>query len=1464
MPQYSLSPDRLFDRPWRPGHPFRPKLGRFRRVGMVLLLAVLCAVIFTYGRLTDSERVRHMAEGYLSDLIGCRVKVGGATLSVFEGLRLDDVRVYVDDDPTLSGASRDGDGSTRPSSTTARSPHAAPDAEVFSARTFVIRYDYRSMLRGQLEATQIIAEKPHVLLTRDARRGSWNFRRIDPTRRARPGPTTTRPSMPHRVPELLLRSARVELSELRDGTRARLGYLAIDGQLTPEPTGERCDFVLQSRGVSDAVGALISGWVQLDTGQAFAEVRQLEFGGDLQSLLFEGPREWWARHELNGRVDTLKLDYVPGRGDEPARFSVSTALTDVNLAFPPEELMSGAEVRRRENTRGAVETIRSVCAIAGFPPPPAPGVPDHGERDVARSPGLAANDARSPDAAPIIPVSLAGSPAARSPAVSREPPPVDDEPPPAPPPPPVVGADRLTEFLVSRPLRLRHVAGSLAFDEAGVTIEGIQGRLEQNAFKITGHVDGYSPDAPIAMRITSAEGKDLIIPPDPKYVWSLPRDIRDIYQGLHPQGACRLRFDLTRRDEGGPLDCEGAVEIVDGSFLLKEFPYPLREVSGEVRFGRDRQNGWNWVSLRNIRGKGVAGGPNQNSAVTVDGWIGPIGPGVPDAGFNIRVVADDITSEPALVAALDPDVRQALRLFDAPGKGEYPQFRGRVVCDVVRPIGQDQRFTYNTDIHLTDAAGIMAGFPYPLRHVAGDLKVRDGYVDVVGVTMKRSNATMNVDGRVAFASPEEWTRARAAAARATPVPGAPRPSDDATPPRTDLRVVVRALPVDDDLLASLPADQRDWVRRMGVNGRIDVDGELTSRSAPAPVASASAASALGALASDAAPDDEPPINYDLWITLKDGTVRPQGGAFVAADVLGRLHLTPDYLQIVDVRGRRGAAELGGAGLITWPGGKSNVVLSAWAKNLLLEKALYDVLPEAAQQSWDEVQPLGTIDATVTYATPREGSGLAGTARRQGAAAPIVGGPVTGVIAVDLTRDPTFDAVGIGPVATLAPPEVPPGLHAKLRPRDLSVTLRTVPYRLDRVAGTIAVSPGMVRLKDVTGRHGKAALAVSGTGTTDDRPVWNLAVSGQNLLVDDELHRALPPSLAAICDSLKLSGTLGFTLPRLLYRTGDDASPGVATPARGSAPATSTGPAVTQPASPPPGVEISGAIYLVDAKLDAGVQLEDVNGAINIAEATVRDGHLDALKGDVSLDSLSMAARPVRVLKAQMIKPSGKSELRLADLQARIAGGDLAGQVTLAFPDDGPSRYTLGLVVRNADVRELGWESDQKIAGRLTASLSLEGSWDKVSERRGRGDVVVAGKDMYHIPLLLGLLQVTNLALPISAPFERGVARYSVEGQRVVFEHVELRSNNMLMSGDGNLDFGTRQVNMTFVTDNPGGFQVPFLQDLWRGAQHELLRIHVRGSIQEPKVQTSTMGTFTTTVDEVFKGEKGDTQRKGRK
>src|SRR5207253_2260636 len=86
------------------------------------------------------------------------------------------------------------------------------------------------------------------------------------------------------------------------------------------------------------------------------------------------------------------------------------------------------------------------------------------------------------------------------------------------------------------------------------------------------------------------------------------------------------------------------------------------KVSGQVGFGKDPVNGLTWVSLHDVRGRGAAGGPNQDGTITVNGWLGPIGPGLPPPGLCFRVRGDDVASEPLLMAAFDPDVRTALAL----------------------------------------------------------------------------------------------------------------------------------------------------------------------------------------------------------------------------------------------------------------------------------------------------------------------------------------------------------------------------------------------------------------------------------------------------------------------------------------------------------------------------------------------------------------------------------------------------------------------------------------------------------------------------------------------------------------------------------------------------------------------------------------------------------------------------------
>ena len=155
----------LFDRSWRPRHPLPPAVVGFRRRVMPLVLLFLLAIIGGYVYVTNSDRVRHWAGESLSQLLGGKVEIQRAELSIFEGLRLDGVSLSVDD----------GHGQR---------------STLFSAKTFLVHHNPAALLAGRLQVTQIIAIEPTVNLAEDPLTHQWNFQLLHQRQ-----PAASRPPM---------------------------------------------------------------------------------------------------------------------------------------------------------------------------------------------------------------------------------------------------------------------------------------------------------------------------------------------------------------------------------------------------------------------------------------------------------------------------------------------------------------------------------------------------------------------------------------------------------------------------------------------------------------------------------------------------------------------------------------------------------------------------------------------------------------------------------------------------------------------------------------------------------------------------------------------------------------------------------------------------------------------------------------------------------------------------------------------------------------------------------------------------------------------------------------------------------------------------------------------------------------------------------------------------------------------
>ena len=156
---------------------------------------------------------------------------------------------------------------------------------------------------------------------------------------------------------------------------------------------------------------------------------------------------------------------------------------------------------------------------------------------------------------------------------------------------------------------------------------------------------------------------------------------------------------------------------------------------------------------------------------------------------------------------------------------------------------------------------------------------------------------------------------------------------------------------------------------------------------------------------------------------------------------------------------------------------------------------------------------------------------------------------------------------------------------------------------------------------------------------------------------------------------------------------------------------------------------------------------------------------------------------------------------------------MAGQFDCMLADAGPSRYAVTLVLRNADVKQLTGDAAPDLRGRLSASLALEGAFNDTASRRGRGDVFGQRRADVSHPADPRVASDHEPGAADHVAVQRGHRRYIVDGNRVTFETIELRAKDMLMQGSGHLDFGTKQVRLTFVTDNTTWPKLPIIGDL---------------------------------------------------
>jgi len=319
-------------------------------------------------------------------------------------------------------------------------------------------------------------------------------------------------------------------------------------------------------------------------------------------------------------------------------------------------------------------------------------------------------------------------------------------------------------------LDLLNVCGRLTFDERGVSLSEITGRIRQAGaatFQMEGRYDGYEPDSPFAVDIHI---KAMELPRSISAAGQLARTLRKLHEQYSPTG----RLDLAatfQRLTGGETRFTGTAALDGMTMTFKYFPYRLENVTGSIVFLPDR------AKLRDLtasRGK---------SRFTVGGYLDLND----DGAYDITVRGREVSLDEQLYRALPEKSRRVWRAFSPAGTAS-------AVVNVRRRAAGKQQHVDVTVVMDGRMSMKYSGFPYPLEGVTGQLHFVGDSVQIPRLDARNGSMRCTIRGSAAFLETDQ--------------------------PQVDLQIDAWRVPIDAQLASALGRSGG------GVLGWLDVSGTI--------------------------------------------------------------------------------------------------------------------------------------------------------------------------------------------------------------------------------------------------------------------------------------------------------------------------------------------------------------------------------------------------------------------------------------------------------------------------------------------------------------------------------------------------------------------------------------------------------------------------------------------------------------
>ena len=571
------------------------------------------------------------------------------------------------------------------------------------------------------------------------------------------------------------------------------------------------------------------------------------------------------------------------------------------------------------------------------------------------------------------------------------------------------------------------------------------------------------------------------------------------------------------------------------------------------------------------------------------------------------------------------------------------------------------------------------------------------------------------------------------------------------------------------------------------------------------------------------------------IDVVDLTMRHDSFPYTIEGVAGNVQSVNQSFQFQKFTGQSGIGRVACGG--TW-----NLVeglnVRYQCRDIQLDGRLRQALRPELKDVWDGFRPEGTVDS----------------------------------MTVDMKMPPASNEVELVVDAKLH------GEKNGVRTSNLTITPTWFPYKLNNLAGKLAVGHGKVTLREFQGQHDRTTVVCDGDGSYSDEG-WDMRLSNLlalSLKADGPLLRALPESLATPIEFMKFKGLLN--VHGTVTLAGQYRSPTMkyANNIGNQVPAQQTSTSFVQPAAaaqtvlpqaPMPRVSMGwdARFDMNQAELFLGIPLKNVFGMFELMGQF--DGENVECRGSVDLDSLTVydaqitqVRGPVwfdnyQALAGGLINQVSRSGPSSASITGKMYGGVV--KLDAAVSSDAQGRFLIQTSLADGDLEQLSNDlapSTENVEGHTFAALTMRGDATGTHTCRGNGQIHVRDAKIYELPPVVRLLKLFQVRRLNDVAFDSGDIFFDVSGENIDINRMEFNGDAISIIGNGQMNFD-HELDLNFYSVvGRNNVNIPLISDLYRRSSQKFMWINVGGTAQDPKITKEILPGLNGPLKQLFQQE----------